>query len=129
MSSSTKSKKKVFITGGIGNQIEAVPEPAPDVPFRELLAWLEGMALVRGHGGKKEVAERLGIKPDVLSQLFKRQSGLDAKTVKLLMWMITSKAEDYSQAPIVKTVRHDGLVFELREIDGTEDWTWRPAGE
>jgi hypothetical protein len=117
MSSSTKR-----MTGGIGQQIE----PAPDVPFRELLAWLEAMALVRGHGGKKEVAERLGIKSDVLSQLFKRQSGLDAKTVRLIMWMITSKAEDYAQ-PVLETVRHNGLIFELRDIDGVKDWTWRAA--
>lgn len=121
MSSSTKARK--------AKKPVPVIEPAADVPFQELISWLEAMALVRGYGGKKEVAERLGIKPDVLSQLFKRHSGLDPKTVKLIMWMITSKAEDYQHLPVLETTRHNGLIFELREIDGVRDWTWRAAAE
>lgn len=127
MSSSAKSKTKKKVT----KAPPKVPELAPkqDVPFRELIAWLEAQAMVRGHGGKGEVAERLGINPDVLSQLFRRQAGLDRKTVNLLMWMISSKAEDYLECPVLETVQIDQLVLERRQMGNEEDWTWRKASE
>jgi hypothetical protein len=93
-----------------------------------MVAWLEGLAMVLGRGGKKAIAERLDITPDVLSHILRRRSGFDPKTVRLLNWINTSKAEDYLECPVRKTVKVDTLEFELREMDdGTEEWTWRRA--
>jgi hypothetical protein len=92
-----------------------------------LVAWIEGMARAMGHGGKKKIAERLEVAQDVISQLLKRRSGFDRKTVNLMMWMISSKAEDYLDFPILETVQIDQLILERRELGDTEEWTWRKA--
>jgi hypothetical protein len=106
------------------------PSATPEVeeyPWEQFVSWLDANAVARGTGGKAALAELLGVSRSNMSQILRRQSGFDRKTVALMSLIESSKAEHYEDLPVERTTAYNGLIIEARRLDGELIYTWRAA--
>jgi hypothetical protein len=101
---------------------------------QSMVNWLRAMVMAMPHGGKKEVADMLGLSPSGLSKLLSDpERGFDEKTLRAVAWVETTKASRYPEEtfPIIASVNVGPLVVETRQIaEGTKPfYTWRLKDE
>lgn len=91
-----------------------------------LIQWLDAVISAKGYGSRTEAAEALGISPGGITRLLQRKSGFDDKTVRLMSWIITSKAENYPKSKVVEKHEKHGILIEKRITQsGEQIYTWR----
>lgn len=88
--------------------------------------WTRAFISARGRGGKAAAAKQLGLTPSGLSHLLERAGqAFDDKTSRVVVWMFTSRAENfpYETYPVVSTQAVGQFLFEFRR--GLDLPTWK----
>jgi hypothetical protein len=81
-----------------------------------------------GRGGLSWAANRLGMSPTALrKRLLSPSSGFDAPTMRAILLIQQSKAENYPRAKIVDSCQIGPYIIEIRLVKGEEIPTWRAA--
>lgn len=92
--------------------------------------WLRAMVSALPRGGKTLAAKQLDITPSGLSKILNDpERAFDEKTIRLLSWIESSKAEkfDVEQYPIVETIDAGPMLIEVRKnpAAGQDFRVWR----
>ncbi len=80
-----------------------------------IIALLQAMAQAIGRGGKKYVAQAVGISPSHLSKIFQRGSGFDDKSIRAATWMYSSQDKFFKHLPLVFESEVNPYVIRFRK--------------